>query len=224
MNGNATIRHAGTALLAITGLEAPVVVPSMWFDEQLEVSRKRLRLPRGLLQRVAGVHERRWWDADTAFDDAAIAAGITVTPIPGASAILAALVASGLSATAFTFLGFLPRAATERRAAAQWVLASPHTVVLYEAPPRVADLLQTLAAAGGAERRAVAHDDLDGAVAICIGERRYTHRSASGHHDAAARRASALREEGTSVRDTVRHLQKEFGVARNEAYRLAQGT
>lgn len=75
MNGNATIRHAGTALLAITGLEAPVVVPSMWFDEQLEASRKRLRLPRGLLQRVAGVHERRWWDADTAFDDAAIAAG-----------------------------------------------------------------------------------------------------------------------------------------------------
>lgn len=75
MNGNATIRHAGTALLAITALEAPVVVPSTWFDEQLEVSRRRLRMPSGLLQRVAGVHERRWWDADTAFDDAAIAAG-----------------------------------------------------------------------------------------------------------------------------------------------------
>ena len=75
MNGNATTRHTGTALLAVTGLEAPVIVPSSWFDEQLAASLRRLRLPRGLLQRVAGVHERRWWDADTAFDDAAIAAG-----------------------------------------------------------------------------------------------------------------------------------------------------
>ncbi|RYV52504.1 3-oxoacyl-ACP synthase III [Pengzhenrongella frigida] len=75
MNGNATIRHTGTALLAITGMEAPVIVPSTVFDEQLASSLKRLRLPRGLLQRVAGVHERRWWDADTSFDDAAIAAG-----------------------------------------------------------------------------------------------------------------------------------------------------
>ncbi|WP_407342452.1 3-oxoacyl-ACP synthase III [Pengzhenrongella phosphoraccumulans] len=75
MNGNATLKHAGTALLAITALEAPVVVPSTWFDEQLEASLRRLRLPRGLLQRVAGVHERRWWDAETSFDDAAIAAG-----------------------------------------------------------------------------------------------------------------------------------------------------
>ena len=75
MNGNATIRHSGTALLAITGLEAPVIVPSSWFDEKLAASLRRLRLPHGLLQRLAGVHERRWWDADTAFDDAAVAVG-----------------------------------------------------------------------------------------------------------------------------------------------------
>ncbi|WP_227425027.1 3-oxoacyl-ACP synthase III [Pengzhenrongella sicca] len=75
MNGNATTRHTGAALLAVTGLEAPVVVPSSHFDERLAASLRRLRLPRGLLERVAGVRERRWWDADTAFDDAAIAAG-----------------------------------------------------------------------------------------------------------------------------------------------------
>jgi acyl-CoA:acyl-CoA alkyltransferase len=75
VNGNATLRHTGTALLAVTALEAPVVVPSTWFDEQLSRTLRRLRLPRGLLQRVAGVRERRWWDADMAFDDAAIAAG-----------------------------------------------------------------------------------------------------------------------------------------------------
>ena len=75
MNGNATFRHSGTALLAITGLEAPVVVPSSYFDDELAATLRRLRLPRGLLERVAGVKERRWWDADTAFDDAAISAG-----------------------------------------------------------------------------------------------------------------------------------------------------
>ena len=86
MNGNATIRHSGTSLLAITGLEAPVIVPSTWFDEQLDASLRRLRLPRGLLQRVAGVHERRWWDADTAFDDAAISAGAKALAEAGVAA------------------------------------------------------------------------------------------------------------------------------------------
>jgi len=67
VNGKTNLRHSGTALLAVTGLEASVIVPSTWLDEQLAAM---LRLPHGLLQRVAGVHERRWWDADTAFDAA----------------------------------------------------------------------------------------------------------------------------------------------------------
>ena len=176
--------------------------------------------------------------------DAAIAAGITVTPIPGASAIMTALVASGLPATAFTFIGFLPRAATERAEAAKLALASPYTVIMYEAPPRVADLLETLTAAGGGDRPAVVARELTklheefrrGTVAELAayygttaprGEVVVLLHGAPPHvpdHDAAARRAEALRADGTSVRDTVRHLQEEFGVARNEAYRLAQGT
>ncbi len=176
--------------------------------------------------------------------DAAVAAGITVTPIPGASAILAALVGSGLSATAFTFLGFLPRPAMDRAAAARMALALPHTVILYEAPPRVGELFETLVTAGGGERRAVVARELTklheefrrGTVAELAAY--YGATAPRGEvvvlidgapasvpdHEAAARRAEALRAEGTSVRDTVRHLQEEFGVARNEAYRLAQGT
>ncbi len=176
--------------------------------------------------------------------DAAIAAGITVTPIPGASAILTALVASGLTGTAFTFLGFLPRAVTERVAAATAALAQPHTVIMYEAPPRTADLLRTLAGAGGGARRAVVARELTkvheefrrGTVAELAAY--YEATAPRGEvvvllegapavvpdHEAAALRAGALRAEGTSVRDTVRHLQEEFGVARNEAYRLAQGS
>ena len=174
--------------------------------------------------------------------EAAIAAGITVTPVPGASAILAALVASGLDSTAFTFLGFLPRAMTERQDAAAAALAVPHTVILYEAPPRVAELLETLASAGGASRRAVVARELTkvheefrrGTVAELAAY--YGETAPRGEvvvliegapdvapdHEAAALRAGALRAVGTSVRDTVRHLQEEFGVARNEAYRLAQ--
>ncbi|WP_456786378.1 3-oxoacyl-ACP synthase III [Cellulomonas sp. P5_C5] len=75
MTGNATFRHRDVALLAVVGIEAPVVVPSEVFDERLAPTLKRLRLPRGLLSRVAGVHERRWWDDKMTFDDAATAAG-----------------------------------------------------------------------------------------------------------------------------------------------------
>ncbi|WP_294568516.1 3-oxoacyl-ACP synthase III [uncultured Arthrobacter sp.] len=75
MTGNATFRHENTALLAVTSVEAPVVVSSAEFDERLAPSLKRLRLSKRLLERVAGVTERRWWSPGTAFDDAAIEAG-----------------------------------------------------------------------------------------------------------------------------------------------------
>ena len=75
MTGNATFRHENTALLAVTSVEAPVVVSSAEFDERLAPSLKRLRLSKRLLERVTGVTERRWWSPGTSFDDAAIEAG-----------------------------------------------------------------------------------------------------------------------------------------------------
>lgn len=75
MIGNATFRHHNTALLAITGVEAPVVVPSDHFDDRLAATLKRLHLSPRLLQRVAGIQNRRWWAPGTAFDDGAIEAG-----------------------------------------------------------------------------------------------------------------------------------------------------
>ncbi|KNC18543.1 3-oxoacyl-ACP synthase [Arthrobacter sp. RIT-PI-e] len=75
MTGNATFRHDNTALLAVTSVEAPVVVSSADFDERLAPSLKRLRLSKRLLERVAGVTERRWWSPGSDFDDAAIEAG-----------------------------------------------------------------------------------------------------------------------------------------------------
>ncbi|WP_166871328.1 MULTISPECIES: 3-oxoacyl-ACP synthase III [unclassified Salinibacterium] len=71
VNGNANLRHRNTSLLAIAATMAPVVVTSDEIDRKLSASLKRLHLPKRLLQRVAGVHERRQWDSSMSFDEAA---------------------------------------------------------------------------------------------------------------------------------------------------------
>ncbi|MEX2159965.1 MAG: 16S rRNA (cytidine(1402)-2'-O)-methyltransferase [Dehalococcoidia bacterium] len=80
--------------------------------------------------------------------EAAIAAGHRVEPVPGASALVAAVAASGLPARRFHYLGFLPRRASERRTALRAAAALPDTLVVFEAPHRLraslADMLATL--------------------------------------------------------------------------------
>jgi 16S rRNA (cytidine1402-2'-O)-methyltransferase len=66
---------------------------------------------------------------------------IPVVPIPGPAALVAALVASGLPAEEFLFVGFLPARAGERRKALDRLAGEPRTLVLYEAPHRLADML-----------------------------------------------------------------------------------
>ena len=82
------------------------------------------------------------------------AEGGIVVPIPGASAVLAALVASGLPAARWSFEGFLPRSGRERRDRLSRIAADDRGCVIYEAPSRVATTLADLAAAAGGERRA----------------------------------------------------------------------
>ncbi len=88
----------------------------------------------------------------------AIAAGIRVVPIPGASAVLAALVASGLGGAGFRFLGFLPREGTARRAAIGTACATPETVVLFESPERTKATLSEFAEATPDRPAAVARE------------------------------------------------------------------
>jgi 16S rRNA (cytidine1402-2'-O)-methyltransferase len=80
--------------------------------------------------------------------------GGEVVPIPGPSAVLAALVASGLAAPRFSFEGFLPRAGRERRERLARIAADERACIVYEAPGRVAATLRDLAAAAGGDRRA----------------------------------------------------------------------
>src|SRR5690348_16556345 len=68
--------------------------------------------------------------------------GIKVVPVPGASAFVAALAASGLPAEEFTFIGFLPSRPTERRKALRKLAAERRTLALYEAPHRLLDTLE----------------------------------------------------------------------------------
>src|SRR5436305_13648677 len=84
---------------------------------------------------------------------AARARDVPVVTIPGPTAVAAALAVSGLSADRYVFLGFLPRKGSERRRLLETVAKSEWTVVLFESPQRVTELLQDLTAACGAERR-----------------------------------------------------------------------
>jgi len=84
-------------------------------------------------------------DPGTELVRAARARGVTVCPIPGASAVTAAVAASGLVDAAFTFLGFLPRHGRKRRDALTRIEKSPEPIVIFEAPQRMKSTLEELA-------------------------------------------------------------------------------
>jgi 16S rRNA (cytidine1402-2'-O)-methyltransferase len=86
-------------------------------------------------------------DPGTALVRAAVTAGATVVPIPGASAVLAALALSGLVTGGFRFLGFLARGGPERREDLNRIVETPESVVLFESPQRTADTIAELAQA-----------------------------------------------------------------------------
>jgi 16S rRNA (cytidine1402-2'-O)-methyltransferase len=85
----------------------------------------------------------------------AIRHGIPVVPVPGASAFLAALVASGLPTDSFRFSGFLPAKRGERRQLLQSIQASPRTQIFYEAPHRIVEALEDIVEVLGPSRRVV---------------------------------------------------------------------
>jgi 16S rRNA (cytidine1402-2'-O)-methyltransferase len=89
---------------------------------------------------------------------AALDAGVRVEPLPGPSAVIPALVASGLPTDSFVYLGFLPRKSSARREALGEVRDAPRTIVLYEAPHRLLDTLADVRDVLGPRRVAVARE------------------------------------------------------------------
>ncbi|MHA6695406.1 16S rRNA (cytidine(1402)-2'-O)-methyltransferase [Homoserinimonas sp. A520] len=92
-------------------------------------------------------------DPGFALVSAAAAAGVTVTAIPGPSAVLTALALSGLPTDRFCFEGFLPRKGGDRRRVLTALAREPRTMVFFESPNRLAESLADVASVLGAERR-----------------------------------------------------------------------
>ena len=180
-------------------------------------------------------------DPGTRVVRAAAEAGIAVVPIPGPSAVLAALVSSALGSERFTFFGFLARKGREREDALQDLSSLRHTSVLYEAPNRVAATLGELGTRGAGERRVVVARELTKQFEEI---RRGTVAELSAYYESAPprgevvivlegttlqplaedelrSRARLMRAEGLSARDVAAALVREGGASRNLAYRLA---
>jgi 16S rRNA (cytidine1402-2'-O)-methyltransferase len=90
--------------------------------------------------------------------NACITAGFPVVPIPGPSAPIAALVASGLPTDQFIYLGFLPRKGPDRRALLHSLADTPQTLVCFEAPHRIIDALEDMRNILGDRRLVVARE------------------------------------------------------------------
>ena len=84
---------------------------------------------------------------------AAVECGLNVVAIPGASALVSALVASGLSTGSFRFIGFLPARSGERRSALESLRNGAETLVIYEAPHRILEMLADVEKTFGPDRR-----------------------------------------------------------------------
>lgn len=91
---------------------------------------------------------------------AAVDRGLNVVAIPGASALISALVASGLPTDSFRFVGFLPPRAGERRSRLEALSNESETLVFYEAPHRILEMLADIENIFGQERRLVVAREL----------------------------------------------------------------
>ncbi len=146
-------RHSG-GLLRSLGLQKPMLSLHE-HNERDRIDELLARLAQGqVIALISDAGTPLVSDPGYALVAAALAAGFDVQAIPGPSAVLAALAASGLPTDRFCFEGFLPTKAGARLERCRELATEPRTLVLFEAPHRIADTLADLATACGPERRA----------------------------------------------------------------------
>jgi 16S rRNA (cytidine1402-2'-O)-methyltransferase len=175
----------------------------------------------------------------------AIERGVQVIPIPGASALVAALAASGLPTDSFQFLGFLPAKSGQRRSNLETLRRAQHTTVVYEAPHRIAETMKDIVELLGAERPVVlareltkmheefirgtaAHvlhrvqeHELRGEMTLLIGKGEAQETQAAVK-DIAQRLDEIMREQKLDEKAGLKVLAKERGLSKSEAYREVQ--
>jgi 16S rRNA (cytidine1402-2'-O)-methyltransferase len=170
--------------------------------------------------------------------------GASIVPVPGATAFVAALIASGLPTDQFFFGGFLPARSTQRRARYEEVRGIPATLIFYEAPHRIAQSLQDAREILGEREAAVAReltklheefargmlsdlavrfassDNARGEFVIVIDRKTVESETTLGDSTLdIALRVVALESEGLETRAALKKVARELGISRSEAYR-----
>jgi 16S rRNA (cytidine1402-2'-O)-methyltransferase len=175
----------------------------------------------------------------------AIERGIPVVPVPGPSALVAALAASGLPTDAFEFRGFLPAKSGQRRTVLEAIRSAEHTVIFYEAPHRIREAVEDIVAVLGPERPMViareltkVHEEflrgtagelaeqirdreVKGEITILIGKA-VSGEKISGVVDMRARLREIMRQQNLDEKAALKVLAKERGVSKSEVYREVQ--
>src|ERR1700691_5332449 len=174
---------------------------------------------------------------------------VPVVPIPGASAFLAALVASGMPTDSFRFSGFLPAKRGERRAALDAVKTSPRTQVFYEAPHRIVETLEDVCEVLGNARHVViarevtklheeflrgrsgqvleilkARDGVKGEITLLIGKAEEAESQAAVTTGISVRKRvqQIISEDKIDEKAALKKVAKERRISKSEAYRELQ--
>jgi len=170
---------------------------------------------------------------------------VKVVPVPGASAVVLALAASGLPTDAFGFGGFLPAKSGQRREVLEGIAGSARTEMFYEAPHRLVEALEDLVEVlGGARRIVVAREltklheeflrgpaeevletlrqrgDVKGEITLLIGKAETG--AVVSKMSLRARMEQAMRDESLDEKAALKKVAKEFGLGKSEAYRQWQ--
>ena len=177
--------------------------------------------------------------------DAALEAGVAVDVLPGPSAIVTALVASGLPTHAFYFGGFLPRKPGERRRTLEALEALDATLIFYESPHRTPAAVASIAAVLPGRQAAMAREltklheevlrgsveelarsletrDLKGEVVVLVGPPPPGRRQ-SADEAAVRARVDELAAQGSTTKDAIKAVAAQTGLGRNAVYRIVHG-
>ena len=174
---------------------------------------------------------------------------VPVVPIPGASAFLAALVASGLPTDSFRFSGFLPPKRGKRREVLENILASPRTQVFYEAPHRLIETMEDVVEVLGLNRQVVIarevtkiHEEflrgragelleklkqrgeIKGEITLLIGKSEDSIQTAAAKAGVRTRLKQIMTDEQVDQKAALKKVAKELGISKSEAYRELQRT
>jgi 16S rRNA (cytidine1402-2'-O)-methyltransferase len=178
---------------------------------------------------------------------AAIAAGINVFPVPGANAAISGLIASGLPTDQFTFHGFLPAKAGQRKTALEELVRGDMTHVFYEAPHRILDTLADVESIFGVAQHVViareltklheeflrgsvgelrstlaARASVRGEIVLMLAPSPTESSSEKKRASLAVEVAALMKSEGISEMDALKRVARERGMGKSEAYRELQ--